>query len=553
MIYIIFLIVIIISAVILLLPIMKGDAAEYIIEESASEKKNTEDEKKLQDLHDKIESTKLALKDLDLEHNIGKISNEDFDLLKKELLSDWVEQEEIYKNLLTKVPKGKIKKTDIKKSNISSKPEALKQKFCSSCGKKVEAEDKFCSSCGKSLKNSKSKNKLSGFLLLILFSFFSKPVKALDIEINIINGTVNKPVKIENLIIYKMQNLKTNQFKSVKNIGPQYILKDVNIDDVKSLLIHGIYKEISFFQVLNISDKEELKTNFLVFETENKYSSQIKTRTFINLKYHQNTLIVQTLYRFQNNMNKSFSEKNKGLVVAIPKIASNKTVSIGVENIESGLEWLNVSPEPTAPDSDLYYVPISAKPGDQYIQVQYFIPYKDKKAELKIGIPYPQAEPMDFSIEPRDISVKIKEDPKWSINWEEVEVEGQTAVKLPLLQKQITFLFSGGSEIQDSSSMTNTRPQEKEQSHGSPIEIKSPVSIEEKFIFSIVVIILFFIFLSHIQSNPAWLKSIWLKELKKIKYRLDSLKDLPISDEKKTKLKEKLESRQNALSRWFEK
>ncbi len=51
----------------------------------------------LEKLADKIESTKLALRDLDMENRIGKIAPGDFETLKSELLEEWQEAEEQYK------------------------------------------------------------------------------------------------------------------------------------------------------------------------------------------------------------------------------------------------------------------------------------------------------------------------------------------------------------------------------------------------------------------------------------------------------------------------
>lgn len=68
------------------------------------DKENTKEEKAqkakndaLEQLADRIESTKLALRDLDMENKIGKIAPGDFEALKSELLEEWAEAEELYK------------------------------------------------------------------------------------------------------------------------------------------------------------------------------------------------------------------------------------------------------------------------------------------------------------------------------------------------------------------------------------------------------------------------------------------------------------------------
>lgn len=73
-------------------------------------------EKELRDekeqLHDRIESAKLALRDLDMENKIGKISPGDFEILKEELLEEWSQAKHAYEAAQkeTNPPAGKNEK-----------------------------------------------------------------------------------------------------------------------------------------------------------------------------------------------------------------------------------------------------------------------------------------------------------------------------------------------------------------------------------------------------------------------------------------------------------
>ena len=49
-------------------------------------------------IQDKIKSIKASLKDLKLENEIGKLSNQDYHILKAELLREWSENEKKIKN-----------------------------------------------------------------------------------------------------------------------------------------------------------------------------------------------------------------------------------------------------------------------------------------------------------------------------------------------------------------------------------------------------------------------------------------------------------------------
>ena len=57
-----------------------------------------------EELSDRMESAKLALRDLDMENKIGKISPDDFEILKGELLEEWVEAKHDYESALKKEP-----------------------------------------------------------------------------------------------------------------------------------------------------------------------------------------------------------------------------------------------------------------------------------------------------------------------------------------------------------------------------------------------------------------------------------------------------------------
>jgi len=103
MIYLLFTIITIASLVFLLAPFIKGSSSispdsltgsldkEYLEQES---------------MRDQIESSKLSLRDLDLEHKIGKIASDDFEILKNELLLEWKSAETSLKKAGSKKKKS---------------------------------------------------------------------------------------------------------------------------------------------------------------------------------------------------------------------------------------------------------------------------------------------------------------------------------------------------------------------------------------------------------------------------------------------------------------
>jgi hypothetical protein len=97
MIYLILGAIILASLLFLALPFLKGPVDTGYFKES--DRLHDANLNKEQNIKDKIESTKLALRDLDMENKIGKIANEDFDLLKNELLDEWKSAEDEFSTL----------------------------------------------------------------------------------------------------------------------------------------------------------------------------------------------------------------------------------------------------------------------------------------------------------------------------------------------------------------------------------------------------------------------------------------------------------------------
>ena len=84
----------------LALPLIRGGAIGskgdiFALEESLKKKESDP-------IKDRIDSIKLSLKDMDLEHKIGKIESEDFETLKNELLEEWQSNEKLYQEALKK-------------------------------------------------------------------------------------------------------------------------------------------------------------------------------------------------------------------------------------------------------------------------------------------------------------------------------------------------------------------------------------------------------------------------------------------------------------------
>ena len=106
------------------------------------------------------EATYSTIKELEFDFSMGKLSEEDFEALKKQYTLDAlkymeeIDQLQASKNGKTARPGKKLKdQTGKAKSTAVETGSTLKTTvFCTQCGKKVDARDAFCSNCGYELK-----------------------------------------------------------------------------------------------------------------------------------------------------------------------------------------------------------------------------------------------------------------------------------------------------------------------------------------------------------------------------------------------------------------
>jgi cytochrome c-type biogenesis protein CcmH/NrfG len=101
------------------------------------------------DLEDRKEAIYAAIKDIEFDYQMGKLSEEDFKELRQQYKDEAV-------GLLQKI--DQIQKTRFKSKKIhAAKKQQIKSdskeiKFCWICGTAVTKSDKFCINCGNKLK-----------------------------------------------------------------------------------------------------------------------------------------------------------------------------------------------------------------------------------------------------------------------------------------------------------------------------------------------------------------------------------------------------------------
>jgi hypothetical protein len=85
------------------------------------------------------EATYATIKELEFDLNMGKLSEEDFEAMKKQYTLDALK----YMDEIDQLQASKQGKTN---------PPAMASVFCTQCGKEADPKDTFCANCGNELK-----------------------------------------------------------------------------------------------------------------------------------------------------------------------------------------------------------------------------------------------------------------------------------------------------------------------------------------------------------------------------------------------------------------
>jgi len=97
------------------------------------------------DLIERKEAIYAAIKDIEFDYQMGKLSEEDFQALRQQYKDEAV-------GLLKKIDQVQHKPGKKGKA-ASQKKEEVAPKFCSNCGDAVNRGDKFCVNCGNALES----------------------------------------------------------------------------------------------------------------------------------------------------------------------------------------------------------------------------------------------------------------------------------------------------------------------------------------------------------------------------------------------------------------
>lgn len=135
-------------------PLLRGEGCQ---EDYAPEQEDI-----VQQLEFKKEETYSTIRDLEFDLKMGKLSEEDFQILKQQYMEEAVGYLKELDQLKSSEPIGTASNQDIDEENTGEiksvpprKSTAEKYIYCTSCGKKATVKDRFCVGCGSSFDRSR--------------------------------------------------------------------------------------------------------------------------------------------------------------------------------------------------------------------------------------------------------------------------------------------------------------------------------------------------------------------------------------------------------------
>ncbi|MCB1146203.1 MAG: hypothetical protein KDK38_05330 [Leptospiraceae bacterium] len=340
-----------------------------------------------------IETAKAALRDLQLEYSIGKITKEDYEAARADIA------------------------TEVAQSQSKA-------------------------------------NKLGLMIILFLGSFLTVPVDAYDIAVKFTNGTYNNsPAKVESVELIKLEG-SMQPIKKINNPGTSFTFQNVEAPSNGPYMVQVDYRGVTYSKVIPPNTASGTLNELEVFETVQNYSSaNIDFRTVQELHYIEgDKLKILHIFFFRNNSKLTYLNPAKGVEVFIPEGASEIAASVSVGSGSSNIQWLKLAAQDVADKKNYKLLKYPIKPGERIFQLQYSLGYTPKGKALRYELPFEPDIPAQVVVQPGDITVKDKNGNDFPA---ETNAEiGQKIYAVDTTNKSYEFVLSGGTPMPDTREQT---------------------------------------------------------------------------------------------------
>lgn len=427
--------------------LIAGAAALYLLYSDSRKSRNeTLNADPHQVIRDRQAAIRLSLNDLQYELSVGKVEPQDFARLQSELLAEW----EALEGRLASLPAPQKKPAD----------------ECTKCGATLLANARFCHACGAKVLQ----------LLLVLLLWPAGQLEALDIRVQVKNGTTSKvhtqPLKIQLIKLEKgMQPVAAN---TSSNGQTEFLQLPEN--PMGPYMVQTEYRSVTYSKVIPPNMPSPAEVTLDIYESTAS-TDRLRVRTLVEVRrVAEDKLAGIMILFFMNQDNRTFTG-NGGLEFFLPAQAVVEQASVSVGSGASNIQWLKVAAEKTGA-AGAYRIAQSVKPGERIVQVMFSLPYRPAGTSLAFRSVYPQDAGLQLIAEPENLEVRQADRLLARVKDPNL---GRGLISFPSAESRIELKFSGGS-------IAEARAEESE----AELVLRSPLEVWQKLLFPLLALITFF-------------------------------------------------------------
>ncbi|MCX7632860.1 MAG: hypothetical protein N2Z22_05970, partial [Turneriella sp.] len=251
------------------------------------------------------------LAELEYEFSLGRINKQDFDRQQAELLVAWVE--------------------------LEKKAQEPRQENCRQCGTLLLAGARFCHHCG---------TRVAQLAFLVLFFLDVSSLQALDIVVNIHNGTYGtperSPLKVQLLqLAGSMQPIS----QTVAHNGRAQF-RNIPESPDSPYMVQANYQNVNYSQVIPPLARSPVHVTLEVFASTDS-TENLSVRPLVELRRVAADRLSGLLILFFRNSGKRTYFSKDGIIFSLPATATFEQVSVSVGSGKSDIQWLKVAAEAT--------------------------------------------------------------------------------------------------------------------------------------------------------------------------------------------------------------
>ena len=372
--------------------------------------------------------------------------------------------------------------------------------------------------------------KLFSFVFFIINTY---SIFAINITVNVVNGSLqNKPQILQNIDLLQLKDT-MSVIRSLKPTSSSVIFSNIKeADEGFPLMVKTEYNGVTYNQMIPPVERGDKNITLTIYEKTNQFKD-ISYRSVYAVKYYDNALHFVIISIFDNKSAYTFTEKDNGIYQVLPPNAQNIEASVSVGSGKSNINWLRLTVQKTNREN-VWLLPYSIKSGEKIYQTSFSLPYDGKSLNLPIISLYPLSSSLQFIFESPGLIINIPDQPTWKPTLtKDDSIEGDI-VELPKFSNKLSIQITGGEQVEHD----HAEHQEAEAT-SQTVEILSSISRVEKFVYILILLSLFIGIIFYLYKRPTWLKNYWIEKSLKIRYKLDTINKMNLSDDERNILKNK--------------